>query len=170
MLPQGCYDKNTQEFESKYKCTVIRVGDLFTIRFPNISCTLLPMYGDCTAATLYSNQVMTKRFVNDMLPAVIEYMSLNGRITLLFSRKHSSVESVQAEITELKKKFNVIGLHVNISNRSPYYYMLTGIIKITNPLVAGRYGELKEYLKKESKPQGLYQEFIDLNKSFGLTV
>lgn len=90
--------------------------------------------GDCTSCTAYLDYLKLNE-VSKMFTVIQEYMSINGRISCTFSlKKKKSV--LKDWITELKK-FPIAGLHVQKSNREPDsdMYMISGILKVPNPIV-----------------------------------
>ena len=93
-----------------------------------------PVYGDCTAATVYigSHNIYT---LEKLFTILQEYLSINGRISCFFSLK---IQKVNLEkYIQILKQFPIAGLHLQKSNRNQLdtYYQLSGILKIPNPLI-----------------------------------
>lgn len=99
-----------------------------------------PVYGDCTAATMYTGMCAPKQF-HEMLPKVLAYLSCQGRISVFFSRKvHSN--QLDKEI-ELLRRYHISGLNVQKSNRRSFEaYMVSGLLKITSPYIHYTYDEM----------------------------
>ena len=90
--------------------------------------------GDCTSCTAHLEYLKLNE-VSKMFTVIQEYMSINGRISCVFSLKKKK-SSLKDWITELKK-FPIAGLHVQKSNREPDsdMYMISGILKVPNPII-----------------------------------
>lgn len=142
-LPHGCTKiaddffitnkykgKYNQQPESSY-----RMAFLFEdTQTGSIPCVVSPVYGDCTAATVYigNHNIYTLKKLFTILQ---EYLSINGRISCFFSLK---IQKVNLEkYIQILKQFPIAGLHLQKSNRNPEdtYYQLSGILKIPNPLI-----------------------------------
>ena len=90
--------------------------------------------GDCTACTAYLDCLRLDG-VQKMFTAIQEYMSISARISCMFTlKKH--MKHIPDWIKALQQ-FPIAGLHVQKSNREPdsEYYMITGILKVPNPIV-----------------------------------
>lgn len=105
--------------------------------------------GDCTSCTAYLEYLQLYE-VATMFTAIQEYMSINGRISCVFSlKKRKSV--LKEWISELKK-FPIAGLHVQKSNREPYsdMYMISGILKVLSPIINSYNSHNTEYPKEHN--------------------
>ena len=137
-LPIGCYDAADTVFGKKHglKLEVINEGRSVEIRGDDGGTFILlsRINGDCTAASL-NTEGCTWTNLLKYLPSIIEYLSLNGRISCFFSRKvyETDVEDCLVAL----KKFPFMGLHVQKSNRDPDKdtYMITGLLKVPNPYI-----------------------------------
>ncbi len=97
-------------------------------------------------------------------------MSLNGRISALFTLHVSSDEDSTNEVLDLLKSFAVQGLHLQYSNRNSGKdaYQITGILTVPNPAVQ------YNYHRWESDPHPTHDVSIDgrdnvaINKKHGL--
>lgn len=137
-MSMGCTEASDKFFAKKWNCVITQLGTHIIIHKDNQSITLTGMYGDCTAATLYSTNCTNTKFPT-FLKLVLKYLSINGRITCLFTRK-----LLEHEVTPMIKKLKklpIIGLHVQQSNRTGPIttYQLTGILKVPNPYVKREY-------------------------------
>lgn len=138
-VSHGCAQQAIDFFDAKWKCkTTALTNSQHHLNFTEIgTITLNEMYGDCTAMTLYTGSVTHKDFIK-LLPAIMEFLSINGRISCMFTRKteRNDIKAVAKELA----KFPIVGLHIQQSNRSnTSYYQLTGILKVPNPFVKNRY-------------------------------
>lgn len=137
-LPFGCTTKADEAFTKKWNlhtCTkadnnMLLRGDWMNSAFIYLS----PVYGDCTACTLYSEYLLPD-VVNTVFKMIQEYMSMNARISCFFSKKIDK-NNIQTWLNEIQK-FHVTGLHLQKSNREPdsNMYMLSGILKVTTPCI-----------------------------------
>lgn len=137
-MSHGMSDVAVKHFDAKWKCTTIKMAKQHTLNLPAVSCVIDEMYGDCTAATLYASCSSYEQVVK-AFPAIIEFLSLNGRISCMFT-----IKTYKDNVKAAKKAldcFPIIGLHIQRGNRSPEegYYQLTGILKIPSPYVKGKY-------------------------------
>jgi hypothetical protein len=136
-------------------------------------------YGDCTAAAIYTSEMSLDRF-EQLLPITIKYLGFQGRITAFLSRK-SHKKNIEREIANLRKN-NATGITVQKCNRntSDEYFMITCVIKITNPAVKDTYYTMHPDMQNdfntsekqdkwfENDPCAVNEAFIEVNKSFGL--
>lgn len=137
-LPIGCYQKADQVFGEKHglNLNVVNQGRSVEMWSTN-GCTFILLSeipGDCTAASLNTEGCNWTNLLK-YLPCLIEYLSLNGRISCFFSRKVCGAD-VENCLVALKK-FPFMGLHVQKSNRDPDKdtYMITGLLKVPNPYI-----------------------------------
>lgn len=139
-MPHGCDSIADKHFAARYKQTQVyeSTNSMKTVmmKIPNSSCNfcISSIYGDCTAAQAYLECLQIEH-VATMFTALQEYMSINARISCLFTLKKDITE-LDAWIKELKK-FPIAGLHIQKSNREPdsTKYMISGILKVLSPLV-----------------------------------
>ena len=139
-LPHGCNSSADKHFAARYKQTQVyeltNSMKTVTMKIPNSSCNfcISSIHGDCTAAQAYLEGLQLKN-VNVMFTALQEYMSINARISCLFTLK-KDIKELDDWIKELKK-FPIAGLHIQKSNREPdsIKYMISGILKVLSPLV-----------------------------------
>lgn len=137
-LPIGCYNTADQAFGEKHGLKLKVINDGKSVEFRSsidIAFILLSeINGDCTAASLHTEGCTWTNLLK-YLPCLIEYLSLNGRISCFFSRKvrEADVEDCLVAL----KKFPFMGLHVQKSNRDPDKdtYMITGLLKVPNPYI-----------------------------------
>lgn len=138
-LPLGCLTQADKDFAKKYDLQKVEVnlidnrvslllksGHYFTLTF---------VHGDCTACTLWSEFIQTPEDFDNILPIIMDYMSINARINCFFSKKVHE-EDINAWLTMLKKH-HILGKNVQKSNRDPEQdtYQISGIIKVTNPFI-----------------------------------
>jgi len=102
----------------------------------DVSChmNLTYMRGDCTACTAHLECLQVDELPK-MFTTIQEYMSINARISCMFTLKKQI--KVLPEWIAALKKFPIAGLHLQKSNREPdsQYYMITGILKVPNPVI-----------------------------------
>jgi len=120
---------------------------------------------DCTACTVVLGWTNLTYF-EQVFKILQEYMSMNARISCFFSKKIHSSE-IEAWIKEFKK-FPVVGLHLQKSNRNPEQdsYMLSGILKVPNPIVNTYDVWANEY--PEGHNNNDLEKINELNAKFGL--
>lgn len=137
-MSMGCTEAADKFFAKKWNCIITKLGANITIHKNKQFIMLTEMHGDCTAATLYSTNCTNTQFPT-FLKLVLEYLSINGRITCLFTRK--LLENQVTPMIKKLKKLPIIGLHVQQSNRigSIITHQLTGILKVPNPYVKRAY-------------------------------
>lgn len=141
----GCMKSGDAAFETKHNVIIKDVsedkfsGNNIRIFFQeayieSLFFELCRVKGDCTAASLWSECVDKDSFFK-YLPIVLEYLSVNARISCFFSRKVDK-KDIPYWLNELKK-FHISGLHLQKSNRDPESncYIITGIFKIPNPVI-----------------------------------
>ena len=139
-LPHGCNSIADKHFAARYKQTQVYESTsntkTVTMKIPNSNCNfcISSIHGDCTAAQAYLECLQIEH-VATMFTALQEYMSINARISCLFTLKKDITE-LDDWIKELKK-FPIAGLHIQKSNREPdsTKYMISGILKVLNPIV-----------------------------------
>ena len=167
MLSHGAHEKADTFFKKKWNCLISNMSGKVVFTYLECVFTLSEMYGDCTACTLYTGQSSLLTF-SKILPMIIEYLSIQGRISCMITR-HVHMKDIPEEL-ELLKKFNVLGLHVQYSNRSDKKetVQVSGILKITNPFVKGQYSAHREDVAKLTHDHLENSEFMELNKQFGL--
>lgn len=121
--------------------------------------------GDCTACTAHLVYLQVDE-LPIMFTAIQEYMSINGRISCFFSLKKRK-DTLKDWIKQIKK-FPVAGLHIQKSNREPEnnMYMLTGILKVPNPIITNYTAYNEKYPEKHNN--NITTEINALNKEFGL--
>ena len=110
---------------------------------------LYTMGGDCTACTLHLEYVR-RLDLEEALAIIHKYMSINARISAMFSYK--VYKNHLKEILDIFRKFPVMGLHVQKSNRAPEYdtWQITGILKVPNPHVNTYFKWDKPYDEKHN--------------------
>ena len=170
-LPYGCSSSADKHFAARYKQTQLYETTnnfkTITMKIPeskNHFC-ISSIYGDCTAAQAYLEHLQIKH-VATTFTAIQEYMSINARISCLFTLK-KDIKELDDWIKELKK-FPIAGLHIQKSNREPdsTMYMISGILKVLNPIVNTYTAYTKAYPEKHDNN---YAENVNqLNAKFGL--
>lgn len=170
-LPYGCNASANKHFAARYKQTQVyeytNNTKTVAMKIPESGSRLCisSIYGDCTAAQAYLEGLQIEH-VATMFTALQEYMSISARISCLFTLKKDITE-LEEWIKELKK-FPIAGLHIQKSNREPNNtkYMISGILKVLNPIVNNYTTYTKAYPKKHDNN---YAENINqLNAKFGL--
>jgi len=139
-LPYGCNTVADNHFAARYKQTQLYEATnsikTVTMKIPNSNCNfcISSIYGDCTAAQAYLECLRIEHAAT-IFTALQEYMSINARISCLFTLKKDITE-IEEWIKELKK-FPIAGLHIQKSNREPNStkYMISGILKVLSPIV-----------------------------------
>lgn len=88
--------------------------------------------GDCTACTVQLSGIPAKN-VAEVFPFIQEMMSINARISCLFSKQVLRYDAVQPLLDSLKP-LQIIGLHVQHSNRNhdKTWMQIAGILKVPN--------------------------------------
>ena len=170
-LPHGCNGVADKHFAARYKQTQVYEATnnikTVTMKIPNSSCNLCisSIYGDCTAAQAYL-EFLQIHSVATVFTALQEYMSINARISCLFTLKKDITE-LDAWIKELKK-FPIAGLHIQKSNREPdsTNYMITGILKVPNPVVNTYTSWNMDYPKNHNNNDAT--KINPLNSKYGL--
>lgn len=170
-LPHGCSTSADKHFAARYKQTQMYESNssmkTVTMKIPDSNCPLCisSIYGDCTATQAYLEGLRIEHAAT-VLTALQEYMSINARISCLFTLKKDITE-IEEWIKELKK-FPIAGLHIQKSNREPdsTKYMISGILKVLNPIINTYDIFTKEYPKKHDNN---YAENVNqLNAKYGL--
>lgn len=170
-LPYGCKPVADDLFTKRHTITKIHVSTTenkqIAILLPHsdLRMVLAGVYGDCTACTAYLEYLQLYE-VNKVFTMIQEYMSINARISCLFTIK-KKLSVVKEWIKELKK-FPIAGLHVQKSNREPTseMYMITGILKVPNPIVNTYTAFDKEYPKNHNNSD--VTKLNDINASLNL--
>lgn len=170
-LPYGCNTVADKHFAARYEHPQLyedtKNVKTITIKLPesNNHFCISSIYGDCTAAQVYL-ELLRIEHVATVFTAIQEYMSINARISCFFSLK-KDMNELDDWIKELKK-FPIAGLHIQKSNREPdsTKYMISGILKVLNPIVNTYTPFSKEYPEKHDNN---YAENVNqLNAKFGL--
>ena len=170
-LPHGCTTKADKHFAARYKQTQLyeSTNSFKTVimEIPNSVChfCISSIHGDCTAAQAYLEYLQIEH-VAAVFTAIQEYMSINARISCLFTLKKNITE-LDDWIKELKK-FPIAGLHIQKSNRESCStkYMISGILKVLNPIV-NTYTPFDEAYSKDHDNN--YAENVNqLNAKYGL--
>lgn len=137
-LPIGCYQQADQVFGEKHGLKLRVVHEYRSVQITSVDnpivILLSEINGDCTAASLNTEDCNWTNLLK-YLPCLIEYLSLNGRISCFFSRKVREADIKDCLVA--LKKFPFMGLHVQKSNRDPDKdtYMITGLLKVPNPYI-----------------------------------
>lgn len=94
--------------------------------------TLSSVEGDCTVCTVELSGIPAKN-VAEVFPFIQEMMSINARISCLFSKQVQRYDAVQPLLDSLKP-LQIIGLHVQHSNRNhdKTWMQIAGILKVPN--------------------------------------
>lgn len=166
-MDYGSDKTHNQYIKDKYNCKINYWSTShIAITLPeqgNIDINNIP--GDCTAVSLNTNEMSSDIF-NKFLPIIIDFLSIHGRISAFFSRNLHK-DTLTHEIA-LLKKFPIIGLHVQHSNRTAHeYYQLTGILKLTNPRMYQTYHSISK-LTPDHDHNAHWQELVTLNKQLNL--
>ena len=170
-LPYGCSTSADKHFAARYKQSqlyeTVNNFKTITMRIPestNRFC-ITSIYGDCTAAQAYLENLRIEH-VATVFTAIQEYMSINARISCLFTLKKDITE-IEEWIKELKK-FPIAGLHIQKSNREPdnTQYMISGILKVLNPIV-NTYTPFDEAYPKDHD-NNYAKKVNQLNAKYGL--
>lgn len=170
-LSYGCNSVADDLFAKRHgsdKIYVHKVEAVYTIMplpASDFRVDLTAIRGDCTACTAYLEYLQLYE-VNKVFTMIQEYMSINARISCLFTIK-KKLSVVKEWIKELKK-FPIAGLHVQKSNREPTseMYMITGILKVPNPIVNTYVSFNKRYPKNHNNND--VTKLNDINASLNL--
>ena len=170
-LPHGCSKVADKHFAARYKQTQVyettNTIKTVTMRIPESGChfCISSIHGDCTAAQAYLECLQIEH-VATMFTALQEYMSINARISCLFTLKKDITE-LDEWIKELKK-FPIAGLHIQKSNREPdnTKYMISGILKVLNPIV-NTYTSFREAYPEDHNNNDA-TKINQLNSKYGL--
>ncbi len=170
-LPHGCNTVADKHFAARYKQTQVYESTnnikTVTMKIPNSNCNfcISSIYGDCTAAQAYLEYLRIEH-VATVFTVLQEYMSINARISCLFTLKKDITE-LDEWIKELKK-FPIAGLHIQKSNREPHStkYMISGILKVLNPIVNTYTAYTEAYPEKHDNNYA--EEVNQLNTKYGL--
>ena len=138
-LAHGTDQSFDKAFAEATGSVIVQMGEkvVFSKKgFPSVS--IYPVYGDCTAASIYTQSQHSEGFY-EVLPNIIKYLSANGRISVFFSRK-VYINYIERELGMLKK-FHLSSLDIQYSNRCTgrEAVMISGLLKIPNPYVKYRY-------------------------------
>ena len=172
-LPRGCATIADKHFAARYKQTQVfeSTNNIKTVmmKIPGTTChfCISSIYGDCTAAQTYLEGLQIKHAAT-MFTALQEYMSINARISCLFTLKKDITE-LDEWIKELKK-FPIAGLHIQKSNREPdsTKYMISGILKVPNPIINTYEAFNKKYPNEHNNND--LTKINEINKEFGLSL
>ena len=170
-LSYGCNSKADDLFAKKHTIDQIYVRNIEVVRTimplpnSNFRVELTSIRGDCTACTAYLEYLQLTD-INKIFTVIQEYMSINARISCLFTIKQKL--SVLPEWIKELKKFPIAGLHVQKSNREPTseMFMITGILKVPNPIVNTYLPFDKEYPEKHNNND--VTKLNDINASLNL--
>lgn len=167
-LAQGCYSNADTCFAQKWKLTTCtKDGNSMLLRGDWYSAViqLTNIPGDCTACTLYS-EFLKPEEVEKIFQMIQEYMSMNARISCFFSKKIYK-NQINTWLKELQK-FPIAGLHLQKSNREPGsdMYMLSGILKVPNPLINSYTAHNGVY--PDTHNHNDVTKLNDINKQFNL--
>ena len=134
----GTCKKFDELFEKHFNCNIDnRNSGSFLIEFGCKSYKVAEVFGDCTAATLYTYEEVFDEDFQKQILIILKWLSYNGVINVYFSRYGHDVEK---EI-DFWKSLKATGLCIQQSNRSSGN-LLSGLIKITNPFVQYTYNSL----------------------------
>lgn len=170
-LSYGCTSTADKHFAARYKQTQVHEYTnnikTVTMKIPGSNCNfcISSIHGDCTAAQAYLEFLQIEH-ASTMFTAIQEYMSINARISCLFTL-NKDIKELDAWIKELKK-FPIAGLHIQKSNREPNStkYMISGILKVLNPIINTYTAFTEEYPKNHDNN---YAENVNqLNAKYGL--
>lgn len=170
-LLYGCTNTADTLFKNRHKLEYVHVRkkeEVFVLlNKTDVNCrpTISSVYGDCTACAVYL-EYLNPEEIDKTFTMLQEYMSINARISCFFSIKKQHL-TIQDWIKKLKK-FPIAGLHVQKSNREPnsHYYMITGILKVPNPIVNTYNAWNTEYPKNHDNNN--VTKINKLNKEFDL--
>jgi len=132
MLPYGCKASTIKQLIPKHYVTnSLEGGYLYIEGIGQIS----KITGDCTACVISMESTFLSN-LNTNFKIYQDIMSLSGRINAFFSKTVYGKPDVQVWLDKLKK-FNVVGLNVQKSNRDPLkdWWQISGILKCPNPYV-----------------------------------
>ena len=139
-LPHGCSKTADALFAKRHNSGQVYLSSnsimsaIMELEKGSTRLDLTYMRGDCTACTAYMEGIPANQ-IERIFTAMQEYMSINARISCTFTLK-KSLRDIPAYLKELKK-FPIAGLHLQKSNREPESdcYMITGILKVPNPII-----------------------------------
>lgn len=176
MLKNGCATEVTNVFGAKHKLKITRTvndGSRVTLqevaewggRYVNIDA----MYGDCTAATLYTGGLSFEDF-KKWLPIIQEYLSINARINCFATRMCHGRNAAEQLIAFLKDA-GCKKISVNIGNRDqdPDHFQVSFNIKVPVPLIRSYSSATVEQLSQEHDHMD-FTAYNKLQKSFGLYI
>lgn len=169
-LPHGCATSADTAFAKRYgQEQVYKTTNSTTLIYlPIVNGTYMQLsavYGDCTACTAYLEGMVSCE-INKIFTAIQEYMSINARISCMFTlKKH--IKEIPQFLEELKK-FPIAGLHLQKSNREPdsEYYMISGILKVPNPVINSYVSHTTDFPKGHNNND--ITKINEINKQFGL--
>lgn len=134
----GTCKKFDELFEKHFNCSIEdRNLDSFLIELGYVGYRVSEVYGDCTSATLYTNEKDFDESFQKHILIILKWLSYNGVINVYFSRYGHDVE----EEIDFWKSLKATGLCIQQSNRSSGK-LLSGLIKITSPFVQYTYDSL----------------------------
>lgn len=177
-LTYGVTSHFDKKFAKHLNLKLRQDGGDTTIYDDGESVTLSSIFGDCTAISIYTNEMCTNSFAK-ILPHVLKYAGFNGKITVFFSRVVKK-SHIQDELAVLRAH-NAVGISLQYSNRcdpAAERVIITGVFKITNPYVMYGYDSLhpdmnatvRNNFEKIMKTDQLihHEDFTNLNKEFGI--
>jgi hypothetical protein len=129
MLPYGCRATLVKElYPEDYFHNNMGEGI-----FSTGNVTLTKIAGDCTACVIAMSGISLTNITKEF-KKIQTLMSAAGRINGFFSKLCTSKPMLVEWLTALKK-FNILGLNVQKSNRDPHmdWWQISGILKCPNP-------------------------------------
>lgn len=153
----GTCKKFDELFEKHFDCDIDnRNSESILIGFRYKNYRVAEVYGDCTAATLYTGEGDFDEDFKKQILIVLKWLSYNGIINVYFSRYGYAVE----EEIDFWKSLKATGLCIQQSNRSSGK-LLSGLIKITNPFVKHSYNSLHPAMLDQSSVEDLIASFTE---------
>jgi len=170
-LPYGCTHLADDKFKLRHNLTSIASDEQERYvyfrggSFNNIPIMISPMYDDCTSCTLVLGYLKPQH-AKAAFTLIQEYMAISARITALFTKKVRKAEI--PKWLEALKEFQILGLHIQKSNREPDSdcYMITGMLKVPNPVVNDYNHWNQEYPSDHDLT--VATKFNEVNKEFNL--
>lgn len=129
---------------------------------------LSSVYGDCTAATIYTGDINTNKLI-EFIPIIREYLSLNARINCFGSRLFKNEQEAQDFIKALVNN-NVLVSHVTQGNRNNNIHerMVSYNICTTSPIVSGYANGKAEHVHNLTHNHFDVEKFKAFRREFGL--
>lgn len=170
-LPHGCTKTADDLFAKRHGAEQVYIQSNsisgVVMRVKDVGChmDLTYMRGDCTACTAHL-ECLQLADIPKMFTIIQEYMSINARISCMFTLKKSI--KVLPEWIAALQKFPIAGLHLQKSNREPdsQYYMISGILKVPNPVINTYQAHDKEFPAGHNNND--LTKLNEINKLFGL--